>query len=64
MFQNPNAKVRRIKRIQVIFKKKLSMIMICGMPGIEMVEIKVIVFDFILDHFVFLRPSAFRYFCK
>jgi hypothetical protein len=38
MFQNPIAKVRRIKRIQVIFKKKLSMVMICGMPGIEMVE--------------------------
>jgi hypothetical protein len=39
MFQNPSANVNRIKNIQINFKKKLLVVMICGIPGIEMVEI-------------------------
>jgi hypothetical protein len=38
MFQNPTAKVKIIKSIQVNLKQKLLVVMICGMPGMEMVE--------------------------
>jgi hypothetical protein len=42
----------------------LLVVMICGMLGMEMVEMLVIAFDLIYDHFVFFRSSAFTNVCK